>query len=214
MIAGRRFVVGGHSRGVGKTALAVELIRALRPRPVVSVKVSAHRHGGGELAIEEDTGGHPGTSTGRCLAAGASRAFLCRCPDGRLHEVGALVRVLTAGGYDVVIESNRMAPLVDPHLTLFVMSSQTDDWKASSALCLPRADALVLAPGTAVVPRARWMAERNRRGSVPVLRFDAAWRVPVLARWLGLVVPIGDVSRPAWTAARAGVAASRPLPGT
>ena len=188
-VSGRRFVVGGHSRGVGKTALVVALVRAMAPRPVATVKVSAHRHGGGHVAIEEDLAPDPATSTGRCLAAGAARAFLCRCPDGRLHEAGVLVRVLSAGGYDVVVESNRMAPLVEPDLTLFVASSRTDDWKASSALCLTCADALVLAPGTGAMATARRMAERQRRGSVPVLRFDAAWRIAGLARWIDLVAP-------------------------
>jgi hypothetical protein len=102
MIRGRCLLVGGHSRGVGKTALAVALVRALGPRPVATVKVSAHRHGGGHLAIEEDAEPTLATSTGRCLAAGAARAFLCRCPDGHLHEVAALVRVLSSGGYDAV----------------------------------------------------------------------------------------------------------------
>jgi hypothetical protein len=189
-VSGRRIVVGGHSRGVGKTALVVALVRAIAPRPVATVKVSAHRHGHGHLAIEEDTVADPATSTGRCLAAGAARAFLCRCPDGRLHEVAVLVRVLSAGGYDVVVESNRMAPLVAADLTLFVASSHTDDWKASSALCLPRADALVLAPGTGAMAKARRMAERHRRGTVPVLRFDQTWRIAGLARWVDLVAPV------------------------
>ena len=182
--AGRCFVVGGHSRSVGKTALAVALVRALGPRPVATVKVSAHRHGGGHLAIEEDAEPTLATSTGRCLAAGAARAFLCRCPDGHLHEVAALVRVLSSGGYDVVVESNRLAPLVAADLTLFVASSDTPDWKASSDLCLARADALVLAPGSVVSPRVRGAVEMHRPGLMPVLRFDSSWCIPGLPRWL------------------------------
>lgn len=188
-MTGRRIVVGGHSRGVGKTALVAELVRAMAPRPVVTVKVSAHRHGEGRVALEEHTVPDRLTSTGRCLSAGAARAFLCRCPDGRLHEVAVLVRVLSAGGYDVVIESNRMAPLVDADLTLFVASSHTADWNVSSALCLPRADALVLAPGTGATATLRRLAERDRRGSVPVLRFDPMWRVAGLSRWIDLMAP-------------------------
>ena len=98
---GRCFVVGGHSRSVGKTALVVALVRAVGPRPVATVKVSAHRHGGGHFAIEEDDTPSLATSTGRCLAAGAARAFLCRCPDGQLHEVAALVRVLSPRAGDL-----------------------------------------------------------------------------------------------------------------
>lgn len=189
--AGRCFVVGGHSRSVGKTALAVALVRAVGPRPVATVKVSAHRHGGGHFAIEEDAEPTLATSTGRCLAAGAARAFLCRCPDGHLHEVAALVRVLSSGGYDVVVESNRMAPLVAADLTLFVASSDTPDWKTSSDLCLARADALVLAPGSLVSPRVRGAVEMHRPGLMPVLRFDPTWRIPGLPRWLSFMTRRG-----------------------
>lgn len=185
--AGRCFVVGGHSRSVGKTALAVALVRALGPRPVATVKVSAHRHGGGHLAIDEDAEPTLATSTGRCLAAGAARAFLCRCPDGHLHEVAALVRVLSSGGYDVVVESNRMAPLVAADLTMFVASSETPDWKTSSELCLARADALVLAPGSVVSPRVRGAVETHRPGLMTVLRFDPTWCIPGLSRWISFM---------------------------
>ncbi len=190
--AGRCFVVGGHSRSVGKTALAVALVRALGPRPVATVKVSAHRHGGGHLAIEEDAEPTLATFTGRCLAAGAARAFLCRCPDGHLHEVAALVRVLSSGGYDVVVESNRMAPLVAADLTLFVASSDTPDWKTSSDLCLARADALVLAPGSLVSPRVRGAVETHRPGLMPVLQFDPTWCVPGLSRWISFMTGGGS----------------------
>lgn len=197
--SGRCFVVGGHSRSVGKTALVVALVRAVGPRPVATVKVSAHRHGGGQFAIEEDDTPSLATSTGRCLAAGAARAFLCRCPDGHLHEVAALVRVLSSGGYDVVVESNRMAPLVPADLTMFVASSETPDWKISSELCLARADALVLAPGSVVSPRIRHTVEIHRSGLVPVLRFDATWSIPGLSRWIDFKTPVGgrvSVPRP------------------
>lgn len=183
--AGRTIVVGGHSRGVGKTALVVAIVRALAPRPVATVKVSAHRHGAGRVTIEEDAVSDPATSTGRCLAAGAARAFLCRCPDGRLHEATVLVGLLAAAGYDVVVESNRMAPHLAADLTLFVVSAHTTDWKASSSLCLSRADALVLAPGTPAPPPG--IERPDRRVRQPVLRFDAAWRIRGLTRWIDLV---------------------------
>ncbi|MBL8138833.1 MAG: hypothetical protein JNL48_19585 [Acidobacteria bacterium] len=195
---GRVIVVGGHSRGVGKTALSVALVRALAPRAVATVKVSAHRHGAGHLAIEEDTTPVLSTSTGRCLAAGAARAFLCRCPDARLHEVAVLVRLLASGGYDVVVESNRMAPLVDAALTLFVTSSATADWKASSDMCLARADAIVLAPGSIVPARARRVAAVHRRLLLPVLRFESSWGIPALPRWIDTLAR-GDWPRPAAT---------------
>ncbi|MGD9906238.1 MAG: hypothetical protein AB7U83_22430 [Vicinamibacterales bacterium] len=182
---GQCLVVGGHSRGVGKTALVVELVRSLRSHghPVVTVKVSAHRHGSA-VVVEEDTTPSPATSTGRCLAAGASRAFLCRCPDGHLAVACALVDDLRASGLDVVVESNRLATRLEPDLTFFVVSARTTDWKPSSAACLARADAIVLSPGTDVVPwRVRPYLEPGGRASL--LAFSAGWRVPGLARWTG-----------------------------
>lgn len=188
---GRCFVVGGHSRSIGKTALAVALVRAVGSRSVATVKVSAHRHGDGHFVIAEEAEPTLATSTGRCLAAGAARAFLCRCPDAHLHEVAALVRALSSDGYDVVVESNRMAPLVTADLTMFVTSSDTPDWKASSELCLSRADALVLAPGSVVSPRVRGAVEMHRPGLMPVLRFDPTWCIPGLSSWISFMTPGG-----------------------
>lgn len=180
---GRVFVVGGHSRGVGKTALVVDLVRSLRSygRPVITVKVSAHRHGSA-VVIEEDTTPSPSTSTGRCLAAGASRAFLCRCPDEHLAAACVLVHELRTTGRDVVVESNRMGARLDPELTFFVVSAATTDWKPSSAACLARADAIVLSAGTDVAPPRVW-PYLEPRGRAALLAFTAGWRVPGLERW-------------------------------
>ena len=41
---GRLIVVGGHSRGVGKTAVIAHLLRTLGWTGVEAVKISAHRH--------------------------------------------------------------------------------------------------------------------------------------------------------------------------
>jgi len=183
---GHCIVVGGHSRGVGKTALVVDLVRSLlaEGRRVVTVKVSAHRHGS-TLVVAEDHAPSPRTSTGRCLAAGAARAFLCRCPDEHLAAARTLVHELRASGADVVVESNRMASWADPDLTLFVVSAATADWKASSDACLARADAIVLAPGTPAVPARLEPCLRTGGGRAELLAFTAAWRVPGLRRWVG-----------------------------
>jgi Ni2+-binding GTPase involved in maturation of urease and hydrogenase len=181
---GRVIVVGGHSRGVGKTALVAALVRTLRARgrAVVTVKVSAHRHGAASV-VEEDRVSSPWTSTGRCLAAGAARAFLCRCPDEHLAAAATLVHELRASGADVVVESNRMAARLDPDLTLFVVSAGTSDWKPSSAACLARADAIVLSRGTDVAPLRVW-PYLEPEGRAARLAFSAGWRVSGLERWL------------------------------
>lgn len=175
---GRCLLVGGHSRGVGKTALVAALVRELGWPRLATVKVSAHRHGAGPAWLE-DRDPSPFTSTGRCLIAGASRAFLCRCPDAWLPAADALVRSLLADGWDVVVESNRMAAWLEADLTLFAISSATDDWKTSSSYPARRADVVVLAPGTTAMPIEAWRRADGASNPV-VLAFDSDWTVPGL----------------------------------
>lgn len=182
MIAGRCLVVGGHSRGVGKTALVVECLRTLDWPSVVTVKVSAHRHGIDALTVE-DRARSPHTSTGRCLGAGAAQAFLCRCPDDRLAEAVALVRALRADGHDVIVESNRLAALVEASLRFFVVSGSIHDWKASSDACLAAADAVVTSAGTRGLPD-RVRTAVGAAGGPEMFAFSADWRVPGLAGWV------------------------------
>jgi hypothetical protein len=179
MTRGRLVVVGGHSRGVGKTALVVDLVRSLGWSRLATVKVSAHRHGEGVPVVMEDGEPSPHTSTGRCLVAGASRALLCRCPDPAMPYAAAVVHTLVDSGWDVLVESNRIVSVVEPDVALFVVSTGIDDWKPSSAGVLARADAIVLAPGTDALPQAR-RGRVDRGVATPTLRFTAEWRVPGL----------------------------------
>lgn len=197
---GAVIVVGGHSRGVGKTALVTEIVRALRPQAVATVKVSQHRHGHG-VSVVEDTIVAPLTSTGRCLLAGAGRAYLCRCPDDHLDVARRLVLDLVAAGWTTVIESNRMASVVPADVTCFVVSPTVRDWKASSWL-VPRVDALVTPSASLDLPpvAARWLAGRGEASRW--FTFDQAWRVAGLDGWLSACLehPV----RPAAPAARVG----------
>ncbi|MCC7243720.1 MAG: hypothetical protein IT180_17495 [Acidobacteria bacterium] len=151
-------VVGGHSRGVGKTSVVEHILRS-RPEDETwaAVKVSAHRHapasGAGPL-VEETLRPSPLTQSGRYLASGARRAFLCRTPDADLPETAAFVRGLLAEGTHVIVESNRLASFVEPDVLLFVVSPSVFDWKPSSGPCLARADALVTGERAAAVPKA------------------------------------------------------------
>lgn len=183
---GRLVVVGGHTRGVGKTALVEQLLRGWRGGPVAAVKISAHRHAPQDCAapvIEEVFDRSPTTQTGRYLAGGADRAWLCRCPSDRIPDAARFVQALQRGGWDVVVESNRIVQHLCPDLTLFVASDRTDDWKPSSGACLRRADALVLSAGSRMVPvQARWQgwAPGDPR---PVFRFDESWHAEGVEAW-------------------------------
>lgn len=143
---GALIVVGGHSRGVGKTTLIEHLLRGMQDEAWLAIKVSAHRHAQAAVSaplVEEAWQPSPATQTGRYLAAGARRAFLVRAPDAAMSRVAAFIDALRSQGSNVVIESNRIVRYLAPDVLLFVVDPRVDDWKPSSALCLPIADALV-----------------------------------------------------------------------
>ena len=136
---GALIVVGGHSRGVGKTLLIEQWLRTRRDTRWIGVKVSAHRHapvGTAVPLVDEAHGATPTTQTGRYLLAGAARAFLVRAPESALPQAAAFVEALRDEGADVIVESNRLVRYLQPQLLLFVVDHSIDDWKASSADCL------------------------------------------------------------------------------
>ena len=180
--AGRLVVVGGHSRGVGKTALVEHILRAGPASHWVAVKISAHRHtpGGGRGAlVERDERGAPGTQTGRYLAAGAREAWLCHAADIAMADAARFIARRLANGDDVIVESNRIVESFTPATTLFVLSPPFDDWKPSSVHAVRVADAFVLGP-VARGGAAHWPLDADRLDGRPV--FDL--RVPDgLDRW-------------------------------
>ncbi len=179
-------VVGGHSRGVGKTSTIEHILRARRGERWTAVKISAHRHAhadGAAPLVEEARLASPLTQTGRYLAAGASRALLCRTPDGRMEEIATLLRRLLADGARVIVESNRIAATLSPDALLFLVSPSIDDWKPSSGPCLARADALVTS-GHGAAAAAAATAHGAGLDGRPVFEMDSDRHVPGLDAWL------------------------------
>lgn len=157
-------VVGGHTRNIGKTALVVDLIRALRELEWTAVKVTLFGHRfcsdhsggcdcappGGAAVAEEETDRRAGTDSSRFLAAGAVRAFWLRAHRDRLAEALPVLREAVAGARHVIIESNSLMGFERPDLYLVVLDPRCDDFKPSALRFLDRADAAVLrAPCTA-----------------------------------------------------------------
>jgi hypothetical protein len=143
---GRLVVVGGHSRGVGKTSVIEHLLDAHRAERWIAIKISAHRHapeGVSVPLVEECHQWCDATQTGRYLAAGASRAFLVRAPDASLARAATFINGLREGGRTVLVESNRIVQWLIPDVLLFVVDPMIEDWKPSSAFCLPVADAVI-----------------------------------------------------------------------
>lgn len=159
-------VIGGHTRNIGKTALGVDLIRALPEAHWTAVKITQYGHGicsvGGRncgcapdqhtVSLDEERGRNHSTDTSRFLAAGAERAFWLRCKQGRLAEAMPLLRDILRQATHALVESNTLLQFLRPELYLVVLDPTAADFKDSALQALDRADALVLrapwVPGT------------------------------------------------------------------
>ncbi|MDP1568621.1 MAG: hypothetical protein Q8L86_01345 [Vicinamibacterales bacterium] len=146
---GQLIIVGGHCRGVGKTTVIEHLLRRSPHEAWVAVKISAHRHTpgpAGRLLVEEDDGRRPDRQTGRYLAAGARRAWLCHAADAVMPMAAQFVAGLRASGMNVIVESNRLVQHAGATTAIFVLSPPLEDWKPSSAALVAAADAFVIGP--------------------------------------------------------------------
>jgi hypothetical protein len=181
-------VVGGNSRGVGKTALVCGLIAALPEFRWTAVKIATHDHGHPEPIWEETEPGQ-GTGTARYLAAGAERALLATPPLRDRSPVRAFPPLLSALwpklGLDanVLFESNRIVQYVKPDLCLIVHGGlDHGSRKASFSLAARHADAMV----------ARADADRMLQGgeeAKPIFHLAALERIsPEMQAWLRLML--------------------------
>lgn len=155
-------VVGGHSRNIGKTAVACSIIKALAHLNWTAIKITQYGHGlcsrNGEpcpcdnpthrVAVSEepreavqDPDRLPPDSA-RFLIAGAARAFWVRTPIGHLDEAMPRVRQLLTASANVIIESNSILRFVKPDFCAMVVDGAVADFKPTSQRFLDRADAL------------------------------------------------------------------------
>jgi molybdopterin-guanine dinucleotide biosynthesis protein len=177
-------VVGGHSRNIGKTAVAAGLIHKLRGRRWTAVKVTQYGHGvcsknGSACGCEPEAAAgsveHPfalseeyepsQTDSGRFLAAGAERSFWLRTSAGELSCAAPTIRKILAQSRHVIMESNSVLEIVQPDLFIMLLDFGCEDFKPSSLQFLDRADAFVVidrginAPLWAEVARGMWDAK-------------------------------------------------------
>jgi hypothetical protein len=154
----RVLAVEGHSRNIGKTSLAVDLIRAFPEAAWTAVKITQHGHGiiadsvencagapsehAAVLDEEHDRSNH--TDTSRFLVAGASRALLLRVKHGRMEEALELLRTEIEKPGNVILESNTVLQFLKPSLYLVVLNPLQEDFKSSTRSALDQADAFVL----------------------------------------------------------------------
>lgn len=164
----RLIVVGGHTRSIGKTQLVCDLIAALPSANWLAGKITQYGHGvcatnGHDcdcaptehivaLDWESNTDGH--TDSERFLRAGARRSFWLRTKQGYLaegmpplREALASAEHISAGGLNVIVESNSLLQFVKPSLYVTVFDSTRDDFKDSARQMLDRADVFVFRRG-------------------------------------------------------------------
>lgn len=142
-------VVGGQGRKVGKSAVVAALIRALPEAGWTAIKISAHAHGAsGGYELREETS-PSATDSGRCLRAGAVRAFWLHGPPESLGDSVPQLTRLIAAARNTIIESNSVLDYLSPDLYLLVVAPGNADWKGSARRHLDRADAFIISgPGS------------------------------------------------------------------
>jgi hypothetical protein len=150
-------VIGGHTRNIGKTSVAVGLIRELRFLNWTAVKITQYGHGvcsqNGEpcrcapsrhafvLTEERDSFGRADTC--RLLAAGARRSLWLRVRQGQLGEAFPILERAFANYEYVLIESNSILAFLQPLLYLALVDAAKRDFKESTRKFLHAADALI-----------------------------------------------------------------------
>lgn len=153
----RYLVVGGHARGIGKTALVVDVIRAFPEAGWTAVKISPHGHGawpgpgepreggaaGAAALLEEETECRGRSDSSRYLAAGALRSFWLRTRQGHLAAGLAKLEKALRGDENLIIESNAVLEVVRPQLCLMVLDPSVSEFKESARRWLGCADAFV-----------------------------------------------------------------------
>ena len=164
----RSVVIGGNSRNVGKTGLAVSIISATRDLRWTAVKVTQFGHGicsrsghpcGCAVAdpqcpyeITVEDGLIATTDTARMLLAGAAEVLWVRVALGQLQEAMPAIRYRLQGRMNVLFESNSILEHWKPDAYLSVLQCDLDDCKASASRFAASADAFVLPRSERVVP--------------------------------------------------------------
>jgi hypothetical protein len=170
----RYLVVGGQGRGVGKTALVVDIIRAFPEAGWTAVKISPHGHGAWTEPGEPSEGGSAGqaallqeetdrigqSDSSRYLAAGARRSFWLRTQPGALAEGMTLLRGALEGAQNVILESNAVLEFIRPALYLVVLDPELSDFKESARRFIGLADGFVLRHS---LPGATWQGVAEQR---------------------------------------------------
>lgn len=170
-------VVGGHSRNVGKTAVAASIIRAIPQANWTAMKITQTGHGicsndGESCSCEATDLAHPfaideeqqpsSSDSGRFLAAGARHSLWVRTRMGELAYAMPEIRRWISQSPNTIAESNSLLDFVVPDLYIAVIDFSVQDMKASARRFLDRASALAIVGDSPAPPDwqgipARWL---------------------------------------------------------
>ena len=159
-----RVVVGGHSRNIGKTTAACEILAATADLGWTAVKMTRFGHGmcatDGKpcdcavndpvhpYVVAEERDREGGEDTSRMLRAGALRALWLRAPLAQLGLAMPALEQRIAGDSHVLFESNSGLDFFEPDLYVAVLDYRVEDFKDSARRHIERADVFLLAdPG-------------------------------------------------------------------
>ncbi|MGI4757838.1 MAG: hypothetical protein ACRYGF_13425 [Janthinobacterium lividum] len=190
-------VVGGHTRNIGKTTLAAQILAAADGR-WTAMKITQYGHNvcsaNGEacdcatadhaIAISEERDSESGSDTSRMLAAGAERVLWVRTQQGSLQEAMPRIRKEIAAAGNILIESNSVLRFLRPDLYVAVLQPNVADFKPSALHYLDRADALFVPDGIGLANPA-WQGVSNALlRNKPVFTLQESALVPDADAWL------------------------------
>ncbi|MGB0037043.1 MAG: hypothetical protein WBP79_16360 [Candidatus Acidiferrales bacterium] len=169
-ISGWMIVIGGQCRKVGKTALVVELIRAVPKARWIAVKITPYTESGCPVngrgcscgpkehtfAIRVESKRSGSSDTSRFLNAGAKKAIWVQTKEGRVADALPLLAAALKEAGNVIVESNAIVKFWRPDVYLLVMDPRKTDFKASARAGRRIADGFVF--------RSPPPASRTRRG--------------------------------------------------
>lgn len=175
-------VVGGHSRNIGKTAVAAAIIRATPEARWTAMKITQTGHGvctndGESCACEAAYAAHPfaideesepsASDSGRFLASGARHSLWVRTRASELAYAMPEIRRWIAQSPNTIAESNSLLDFLVPDLYIAVIDFSVPDMKASARRFLDRANALAVV-GVGSAPSgwqglpARWLEAKPK----------------------------------------------------
>ncbi len=200
-------VVGGHTRNIGKTTLATQILASTRQLRWTAIKITQFGHnvcsangepcdcstGDHAVAISEERNAASGKDTSRMLAMGSRRVLWVRTQQGALHEAMPRIRKEIAGTENVLIESNSILRFVRPDLYLAVLQPTELDFKVSALRYLDRADALFVPDGTDSLHTSQWPGvSALLLRSKPVFPLYDASLAPEALVWLSTRLTVGS----------------------